>query len=102
MVCDLVPGGADVPVEAGVHPEGPSIRAERDLLRVDVGVGEPVDEVRGLRAPVGEDHDPPALALYEVSGGADEHGVHREGDGDAGIGLEAEPGHDLDTVLPSA
>jgi len=51
-------------------------KRERDLVGVDVGVGQPVDQVRRLGAAVGEDHDAAVAALDQVGGGPDEHRVH--------------------------
>ena len=70
---------------------GVARKRERDLVGVDVGVGQPVDQVRRFGAAVGQDHDAAVAALDQVGGGPDEHRVHGHGHLQAMIVLQAHP-----------
>src|SRR5215210_2150342 len=95
-VDDLVARRAYVAVEPSMHIEGLGsvVERNRDLLRVDVEIGQPVDEACRRRAPVAYYEYSPVTALNEKRRRTDEHHVNVLRHHYTMVVLEAHPRHD--------
>jgi hypothetical protein len=92
---DIEPCGSLIAIEAAV--DAPSegrvlLRGHED--RIDVGVRRPGREVERIRSAVSEEDDPAARTLDEKRRRGDKHRVIFDGDGPAGVVLEAHARHD--------